>query len=121
MDRGESGLSETKGGRPSGEGRETPDNVVPLGVDAPTPAPPAPSRPPSRLHGLAIIGMAVFALVGIAAMLAFITISWPEDSSRYVVAIFVASIVGFMTSASLAVFSAARDTYPRHPRKPTGE
>jgi len=121
MDRGESGLSETKGGRSSKETRETPDNVVPLGVEAPTPVPPAPSRPPSRLHGLAIIGMAVFALVGIAAMLAFITISWPDDSSRYVVAIFVASIVGFMTSASLAVFSAARDTYPRHPRKPTGE
>jgi len=54
-------------------------------------------------------------------MLAFITISWPDDSSRYVVAVFVASIVGFMTSASLAVFSAARDTYPRHPRKPAGE
>jgi len=121
MDRGESGLSETKGGRPSKETREKPDNVVPLGVEAPTPVPPAPSRPPSRLHGLAIIGMAVFALVGIAAMLAFITISWPDDSSRYVVAVFVASIVGFMTSASLAVFSAARDTYPRHPRKPTGE
>jgi hypothetical protein len=121
MDRGESGLSEAKGGRPPGGGSDPSDNVVPLGVEPPTPVAPAPSRPPSRLHGLAIIGMAVFALVGIAAMLAFITISWPDDSSRYVVAVFVASIVGFMTSASLAVFSAARDTYPRHPRKPAGE
>jgi hypothetical protein len=121
MDRRESGLSEADGGRPPGDASETTDNVVPLGVEPPTPVPPAPSRPPSRLHGLAIIGMAIFALVGIGAMLAFITISWPDDSSRYVVAVFVASIVGFMTSASLAVFSAARHTYPKHPPKPGGE
>jgi hypothetical protein len=121
MDRGEGELNEAKGGHPPGEGNEESDNVVPLGVEAPTPKPPEPSRPPSRLHGLAILGMAVFALVGIAAMLVFITISWPDDSGRYVVAVFIASIVGFMTSASLAVFSAARDTYPRHPRRPAGE
>jgi phosphate/sulfate permease len=65
---------------------------------------------------MAILGMAVSALLGIGAMLAFITISWPDDTSRYVVAVFVASVIGFMTSASLAVFSAARDTYPRHRR-----
>jgi uncharacterized membrane protein len=65
--------------------------------------------------------MAVFALVGIASMLAFITISWPDDSSRYVVGVFMTAVIGFVTSASIAVFSAARDTYPRHPRKPTGE
>jgi hypothetical protein len=121
MDREEGGLSEAKGGHPPGDNNEPVDNVVPLGVEAPTPKPPAPSRPPGRLHSLSILGMAVFALVGIAAMLAFITISWPDDSSRYVVAVFIASIIGFMTSASLAVFSAARDTYPRHTRKPNGE
>jgi hypothetical protein len=120
MDRGEGGLSVDKGGNPPGDNNES-DNVVPLGVEAPTPTPPAPAKPLGRLHGLAILGMAVFALVGIAAMLAFITISWPDDTSRYVVAVFVASIIGFMTSASLAVFSAARDTYPRHPRKPNGD
>jgi hypothetical protein len=121
MDRGEGGLSEDRGGNPPPDKNEPPDNVVPLGVEAPTPTPPAPSKPLGRLHSLAILGMAVFALVGIAAMLAFITISWPDDTSRYVVAVFVASIVGFMTSASLAVFSAARDTYPRHPRKRNGD
>jgi hypothetical protein len=121
MDREEGGLSEANGGHPPGDNNEPFDNVVPLGVEAPISKPPAPSRPPGRLHSLSILGMAVFALVGIAAMLAFITISWPDDSSRYVVAVFIASIIGFMTSASLAVFSAARDTYPRHTRKPNGE
>lgn len=120
MDRREGSLSEAKGGRPS-DGNEEPDNVVPLGVDPPPEPPPAPARRPGRLHGLAILGMALFALVGIAAMLAFITISWPDDSGRYVVAVFMAAVVGFVTSASIAVFSAARDTYPRHPREPTGE
>ncbi|MGH2698284.1 MAG: hypothetical protein ACRDJL_03680 [Actinomycetota bacterium] len=61
--------------------------------------------------------MAVFALAGIAAMLAFITISWPDDTGRYVLVVFTGSIIGFMASASIAVFSAARDTYPRRERK----
>lgn len=90
------------------------ENVVPLGVDPPAPEPPKSSRPTGRLHGMAIVGMAVSALLGIGAMLAFITISWPDDTSRYVLAVFMISVIGFMTSASLAVFSAARDTYPRH-------
>ena len=121
MGRRESRLSESKDERTSGDERETPDNVVPLGVEGPPPEPAVESRPLGRLHGLAILGMAVFALIGIAAMLAFITISWPDDSSRYVVAVFMIAVVGFVTSASIAVFSAARDTYPRHPRTPTGE
>jgi hypothetical protein len=58
--------------------------------------------------------MAVSALLGIGAMLAFITISWPDDTSRYVLAVFMVSVIGFVASASLAVFSAARNTYPRH-------
>lgn len=70
---------------------------------------------------MGIVGMAMFALLGIGAMLAFITISWPDNTSRYALAVFMVSVIGFMTSASLAVFSAARDTYPRHPRKPTEE
>jgi hypothetical protein len=93
--------------------------VLPLGVEPP--AEPRTSKPTprvGRLHGLSIIGMAISALAGIASMLAFITISWPDDLGRYLMAIFVFSVVGFMTSASLAVFSAARDTYPRHSRTP---
>ncbi|MGH2749859.1 MAG: hypothetical protein ACRDK3_03145 [Actinomycetota bacterium] len=65
--------------------------------------------------------MALFALLGIAAMLAFITISWPDDTSRYVIVVFTASVIGFMSCASIAVFSAARDTYPRHRQEPPSE
>ncbi|MDQ4057974.1 MAG: hypothetical protein M3124_02500 [Actinomycetota bacterium] len=92
---------------------------MPLGVEAPSePQRAKPTPRIGRLHGLSIIGMAVSALAGIASMLAFITISWPDDLGRYLMAIFVFSVVGFMTSASFAVFSAARDTYPRHSRTP---
>ncbi|MDQ3772628.1 MAG: hypothetical protein M3343_11160 [Actinomycetota bacterium] len=71
-----------------------------------------------RLHGAAIVGMAVSALFGIASMLAFITISWPNGLGRYVMVVFMGSVVGFMACASIAVFSAARDTYPRHSDEP---
>lgn len=96
------------------------DNVVPLG-NAPEPAPEDPGRPHGGLHRLAISGMALCALVGIASMLAFITVSWPNDTGRYVIGVFIASGVGFMTCASLAVFSAARETYAvRDKEKPSG-
>jgi len=108
VDRREGELNEAPGGESSS------DNVVPLGVDPPAPEPPKPSRPNGRVHGIAIVGMAVSALLGIGAMLAFITISWPDDTSRYVLAVFMVSVIGFVASASLAVFSAARNTYPRH-------
>ena len=120
MDRREGKLTDAPDVPAPGDESSRSDNVVPLGVDPPMPEPPKPSKPTGRLHGLAILGMAVSALLGIGAMLAFITISWPDDTSRYVLAVFVASVIGFMTSASLAVFSAARDTYPRH-RKSTEE
>ena len=70
---------------------------------------------------MAILGMAVSALLGIGAMLAFITISWPDDTGRYAMVVFVASVIGFMSCASIAVFSAARDTYPRHRQEPPPE
>lgn len=89
---------------------DVPENVVPLG-HAPQPDPPEPSRSQGGLHRLAISGMAICALVGIASMLAFITVSWPDETSRYVIGIFIGAGVGFMTCASLAVFSAARETY----------
>ena len=89
---------------------ESQKNVIPLGR-APEPVAPVPPSRPSRLHGLAIAGMATCAIVGIIAMLVFITVTWPDDTGRYVIGVFIGSGVGFMTCASLAVFSAARDTH----------
>ncbi|MDQ3940833.1 MAG: hypothetical protein M3238_05735 [Actinomycetota bacterium] len=86
-------------------------NVVPLPGEGPPPEPVVEPSPPGRLHGLAIAGMGISALVGVAAVLAFITISWPRDMSRYVVAVFLGAGLAFLTCASIAVFSAARDTY----------
>lgn len=88
---------------------DVPENVVSLGT--PDPVAEEPSRSQSRLHQMAIAGMAICALLGIFSMLAFITVSWPEDTGRYVIGIFIGAGVGFMTCASLAVFSAARETY----------
>ena len=82
-------------------------NVVRLPQEPPPAASPT---PPGRLHGLAIAGMAVSALVGIVAMLIFITVS---NTGRVMVVAFVLSGLGFLTCASLAVLTAARDTYAR--------
>jgi hypothetical protein len=96
------------------ESGEKPAEVVKLpGHQAPTPTR---VLRPGRVHGLAIAGMALFSLVGIAATLAFITIGWPEDSGRYVIAVIFVSVVGFLLCAAMAVFAAARDTYA-HPGK----
>jgi hypothetical protein len=111
VDRRESELSNANSSEP-GDTSSPRRNVVPLGVDPPREEERTPPRP-AGLHGVAVLGMAVFALLGIAAMLAFITISWPDDTSRYVVIVFAASVVGFMSCAFIAVFSAARNTYPR--------
>lgn len=88
--------------------------VVRISSDPP-PTEPAPS-PPTRMHGLAIGGMAVCALVGIVSMLAFITVNWPGRSSRYIVAAFVVAGIGFLACASAAVLTATRDTYA-HPHR----
>ena len=94
-------------------------NVVPLGAELAeghgVPAPP--SGPTSRLHGLAITGMAVFALAGIGSMLAFVTVRWTGTTARVVIAAVVLSAVGFLACASAAVFTAARDTYAHGPRE----
>jgi hypothetical protein len=85
------------------------EDIVPLPQEAPPPA----RRPtgPGRLHGLAIAGIALSALTGIASMLAFVTIRWPGDSGRYLIAVLFASVIVFVVSASTAVLTAARDTY----------
>jgi hypothetical protein len=73
-------------------------------------------RRPGKVHGLAIAGMAICSLVGIAATLAFITVGWPGTTGRYVIAVIFLSVVGFFLCASMAVFAAARDTYA-HPAR----
>jgi type II secretory pathway pseudopilin PulG len=60
-----------------------------------------------------MVAMASFAIIGILATLAFITVGWPGTSGRRVIAVVVISIVGFMTSAAAAILAAARDTYPK--------
>ncbi len=95
---------------------EGPDNdeekVVRLPSDyEPVPEPQKVSRP-GRLHGTFIAGMALSALVGVVSMFAYITVGWPENIGRYVIGLFFVSGIVFLTCASGAVFSAARDTYP---------
>ncbi len=87
------------------------DKVVRLPADYEPPANPPPA-PPGRLHGMFIGGMAVSALVGVAALFAFITVGWPETIRRYIIGLFFFAGISFLACASAAVFSAARDTYP---------
>ncbi len=89
--------------------------ILPLGVER-EPEPPSPVSRPSRLHGIAIAGMALSALVGIVALFLFVSVGWPDDTGRYVIAIFFLSTIGFIASASTAIFTAARDTYAVNPR-----
>lgn len=81
------------------------------GREKPRPIPAV--RRPGKIHGLAIAGMAICSLVGIATTLAFITVGWPGTTGRYLIAIIFLSVVGFFLCASMAVFAAARDTYAR--------
>ena len=83
------------------------------------PAPEARPSPPSRWHAFAISGMAISALVGIAAMLAFITVTWPDNLRAVLVGVFVLSGVSFLTFSSVAILTAALDTYPRRTSDPT--
>lgn len=97
---------------PEGSQAEVESRVIPLGTD-PIPEPVVPPTPPSRVHGLAISGMAMFALVGIVAMFLFVTVNWPDDTGRWVIGTLFVCGLGFIGCASAAVFSAARDTYAR--------
>ena len=99
-----------------GEEPNTPGSVVPLPAHAGAERAPGRASPPGRLHGLAMAGMALFAVVGILATLAFITVGWPGDTGRRVIAVVVVSAVGFMACASAAILAAARDAYPSRSR-----
>jgi len=90
---------------------ESNDNVVRLPGEPLPPEPPPAVTPPSRLHGAAIAGMGVSAIVGVTAMLAFITVTWPANIARVVIGVCLFSGLAFLTCASAAVFTAARDTY----------
>jgi purine-cytosine permease-like protein len=81
---------------------------------------PPPSPPSSRLHAMAIAGMALSALVGIGSMLAFVTVRWTGALGRVVIGVVIFSAIGFLTCASAAVFTAARDTYAHRPRESAG-
>ncbi|HET7481972.1 MAG TPA: hypothetical protein VFK89_03855 [Actinomycetota bacterium] len=87
--------------------------VVVLPGDPPEPTPPS---PPGRAHGFSIAGMAASALVGMAAILAYVTVNWTPGAGHVVVGIFLVAGLTFLVCASLAVFTAARDTY----RDPSG-
>jgi hypothetical protein len=88
-----------------------PDENVVQHPSATPPEPPAPPSPPGRLHGFAIAGMAISALVGIISVLAFITVRWPAGPARLILVVCICSGLGFLTFASAAVLAAARDTY----------
>jgi hypothetical protein len=85
--------------------------VVPLGVEKQE-EPPPPPRPHSTLHTLAISGMSISALAGICVLFLSIGIGLPASGRRVAVAIVVGAGVIFLTCASIAVFTAARETYP---------
>jgi hypothetical protein len=95
-------------------------NVVPLGAEVADAPEPPPSPPASRLHGLAIAGMALCALLGIGSMLAFVTVRWAGAAGRFIIAVVIFSAIGFLVCASTAVFTAARDMYARAPGKSAG-
>ena len=83
--------------------------MIPLGIEPPPEPPPA---RPSGLHGLAITGMSISALVGICVLFLSIGIGLPASGRRVAIAIVVGTAIVFLACASTAVFTAARDTYP---------
>ena len=96
-------------------------DVVPLrpGAPEPSPEPPRPLRRPSGLHAVATAGMALCAVVVILSGIAFLTIGWPGQSGRVVIAVGMGGVIGFLACVSAAVLTAARDTYAR-PDQPRG-
>ena len=97
-------------GKPPEDGRvvRLPDEVTEGAVE-----PPVPPTPPGRMHGMAIAGMALSALLGVVALLGLVTVSWPESLARLITTLIIGAGVLFITCASAAVLTAARDTYVR--------
>lgn len=86
-----------------------PGEVIPLPVEEQPPQPgAAPQARRLDLHGLAVAGMALSALTGIAALFLFATVNWPGQIGRYFVTAFVVSVLVFLVCSAAAVFSAAR-------------
>ena len=84
--------------------------VIPLGKDPP----PEPRRLGSRargLHGIAMGAAVLFSIVAAFAALMFITVRWPDDSGRTVMAVCLFALVGVVASVSTAVLTAAKATY----------
>lgn len=104
MDRGPGDLNDDA--TSSGEVVELPGTSVP--PEAPPPL------PPGRLHGVAIGGAALFGILFLVSVIAFITVGWPDDTGRWVKTVIVGSIMGFIVSCVTAIFAAARDTYRIH-------
>lgn len=72
------------------------------------------SRRPS-LHAFATTGLAVFAVTGFLAMLAFVTVGWPGSTGRYLMAVVIGSAIGCFSCASAAMFTAVRCTHSGYP------
>jgi hypothetical protein len=98
----------------SGDTPSSGENIVNLRAEPLVTEPPPKPKPLSRLHGIATAGMALCAFAGIISLLGLITVRWPGNSNRYVMASFIASGIGLLFCCCIAVFSAARDTYARN-------
>jgi hypothetical protein len=61
--------------------------------------------------------MALFAVVAIVAGIAFLSVGWPGESGRVVIAVAAGGVLGFLACVSVAVLTAARDTYVRPDRR----
>lgn len=85
-----------------------PDNVVGLPIEEQPLEQAAPAARRLDLHSLAIAGMALSALAGIAALFLFATVNWPGQVGRYFITAFVVSVLVFLVCSAAAVFSAAR-------------
>jgi hypothetical protein len=106
----------------SGRQGHGPPDVVPLRSNAPRPAPEpvSPAPRPGGLHAVATAGMALCALIVVFSGIAFLTVGWPGQSGRVVIAVGMGGVIGFLACVSTAVLTAARNTYARPERRRDG-